>query len=98
MPQLLFSGLIFKVEGVTESISWIATCRFSMEGYGPIANLNDLTMRLAQEGVPVEHVAEDFFTYTGGHFVFALFVLMLYVPFFCAAAVFILKNIKSEQG
>ena len=38
MPQILFSGLIFKLEGVTKIISWFATCRWSMEGYGTTAD------------------------------------------------------------
>jgi ABC-type multidrug transport system ATPase subunit/pSer/pThr/pTyr-binding forkhead associated (FHA) protein len=97
MPQLLFSGLIFKLEGATEAISWIATCRFSMEGYGTIANLNNLTMRLAQEGIPIEHVAEDFYEFSGGHFIFALIVLIAYVPLFCAGAMFVLRGIRNEQ-
>jgi ABC-type multidrug transport system ATPase subunit/pSer/pThr/pTyr-binding forkhead associated (FHA) protein/ABC-type multidrug transport system permease subunit len=97
MPQLLFSGLIFKLEGATEAISWVATCRFSMEGYGTLADLNSLTMRLAQEGVPVEHVAEDFYEFSGGHFLFALIVLMAYVPVFCACAMFVLRGIRNEQ-
>jgi ABC-type multidrug transport system ATPase subunit/pSer/pThr/pTyr-binding forkhead associated (FHA) protein len=97
MPQLLFSGLIFKLEGATEAISWVATCRFSMEGYGTIANLNSLTMRLAQEGIPIEHVAEDFYEFSGGHFLFALIILMAYVPLFCAGAMFVLRGLRNEQ-
>jgi len=42
MPQLLFSGQLFQLEGPVELISWLATCRFSMEGYGVSANLNEL--------------------------------------------------------
>jgi ABC-type multidrug transport system ATPase subunit len=97
MPQLLFSGLIFKLEGATEAISWIATCRFSMEGYGTIANLNSLTMRLAQEGIPIEHVAENFYEFSSGHFLLALVILIAYVPLFCAGAMFVLRGIKNEQ-
>lgn len=42
MPQILFSGLIFNLEGATEYISWFAICRWSMEGYGTTADLNAL--------------------------------------------------------
>ncbi len=45
MPQILFSGLIFKLDGITEIISWFAVCRWSMEGYGTSANLNKLPLK-----------------------------------------------------
>ena len=45
MPQILFSGLIFKLSGITEIISWFAVCRWSMEGYGTTANLNELPLK-----------------------------------------------------
>lgn len=74
MPQLLFSGLIFKLEGASEIISWIAACRFSMEGYGTTANLNSLEMKLQQQGLQIEHEAEDFFEFTASHFGFSTLI------------------------
>lgn len=45
MPQLLFSGLIFKLSGITKAISWIVTCRFTMEGYGSAVDMNSMVTR-----------------------------------------------------
>ena len=70
MPQLLFSGLIFKLEGVSKTISWIATCRFSMEGYGITANLNSLPTKLQQQGIMIEHEVESYFEFSKTHFCF----------------------------
>lgn len=67
MPQMLFSGLLFTLSDITEYISWFAICRWSMEGLGTTANLNSLPLNLQQQGLPIEHVAEDFFEYTKGH-------------------------------
>ena len=67
MPQILFSGLLFKLEGVTEAISWFTVCRWSMEGYGTTANLNTLPLKLQDEGFPLPHEAEDFFEFVKGH-------------------------------
>jgi len=97
MPQLLFSGLIFTLEGTSELISWIAACRFSMEAYGTTANLNDLPTRLQQEGFPIEREVEDFFTFTGEHFAFALGMLCLFVLVFSILAGIVLRGIKKEQ-
>jgi len=98
MPQLLFSGLIFKLEGASEIISWIATCRFSMEGYGTTANLNSLEMRLQQQGIQIEHEVEDFFEFTASHFGFAIVMLLVFVVVFSVLAGMVLKNIKKDRG
>ena len=44
MPQILFSNIIFKLEGVTEGISWIVACRWSMQALGTTADLNNLKL------------------------------------------------------
>jgi len=97
MPQLLFSGLIFKLEGSAKIISWIAACRFSMEGYGTTANLNDLPQKLQQQGFMIEREAESYFTYTASHFAFALIMLCVFVVVFCVIAGIVLRNIRKEQ-
>jgi len=89
MPQLLFSGLIFELEGVSEFISWIATCRFSMEGYGTTANLNSLPTLYWRE-------VEDFFTFTGAHFFSALGMLCVFVLVFSIIAGVVLRGIKKD--
>lgn len=97
MPQILFSGLIFKLEGLTESISWFAVCRWSMEGYGTTANLNDLQLRLQGEGVPIPHEAEDFFEFTKLHLTKSWVILALFVVIFLLLARYVLRNIGKEK-
>lgn len=67
LPQVLFSGLVFKLDGNIKNISNLIVCRWNMEGLGTIANLNNLPLRLQQQGVPIEHTAEDFFDFTSSH-------------------------------
>jgi len=97
MPQLLFSGLIFDLEGATELISWIAACRFSMEGYGTTANLNSLPRIIQQEGFPINRVPEEFYEYTASHFWFALGMLFVFIVVFSVAAGVVLRNIKGKE-
>lgn len=104
MPQLLFSGQIFKLEGASESISWLATCRFSMEGYGTTANLNKLpTTQQAEMGEEAfeqligERVAEDFFTHSAEHFLFSLVMLAVFVGVFTLLATVVLRNVKKDR-
>lgn len=97
MPQILFSGLIFKLEGATELISWLAVCRWSMEGYGTTANLNNLDLKLQQEGVMIPHEVEDFFEFTVSHLERAWIVLLVFVIFFLVLARVVLARAGKEK-
>ena len=111
MPQLLFSGLLFKLSGATEAVSWIVACRFSMEGLGTTADLNGLESKMEQlckkEGMYESMIsydrkffnhAEDFFEYTGGHYFFSVLMLILFVVVFSALAGFVLRKIKDDRS
>lgn len=98
LPQILFSGLIFKLEGATEFLSWIAICRWSMEGYGTTADLNSLPLRLQQEGVMIPHEAEDFFTFSVGHIFLAWGILLLFTVLFLFLARMMLNSIRKDKS
>ena len=98
MPQILFSGLIFKLDGVTESISWFALCRWSMEGYGSTANLNELPLKLQQEGMPLEHEAETFFEFTKAHLLTDWGILLLFLAISLVLARIVLSKIGRDEG
>ena len=78
MPQILFSCLIFKLDGATGYISWVAVSRWSVEGYGTTANLNDLPLRLQQQGIAILHEAEAFFEFTPEHLLQSWAILAVY--------------------
>lgn len=94
MPQILFSGLIFKLSGVTDIISRLVICRWSMEGYGTTANLNDLQLKLQQEGVLIPHEPETFFTQTSSHMIHTWLILILFVIIFLVCSRIALLKIK----
>lgn len=98
MPQILFSGLIFKLSGATEAISWFAVCRWSMEGYGTTANLNQLQLRLQQEGILIPHEAEAFFEYTLSHLIESWAILIVFVIAFLLLARIVLLKIGKEAS
>ena len=98
MPQILFSGLIFKLDGVTEMISWIAICRWSMESYGTTANLNVLPLRLQQEGINVPHEAEEFFDFSASHMFAAWGILIGFAILYLVVARLFLGRIKKEKA
>ena len=98
MPQILFSGLIFKLEGMTELISWAAVSRWSVEGYGTVANLNSLPLRLQQQGVMISHESEQFFEYTAEHLLQSWGILVLYAIIFLVFARIALEKIGVEKN
>ena len=97
MPQIIFSGIVFRMEGVAEIFSWLTICRFSVAGYGTTSNLNSLPTRLQQAGFDIPREAENFFTYTGSNFAFNIAVLCLFVVVFSVLARLALQKIGSEK-
>lgn len=77
VPQLLFSGMLFKLEGITEFISNFILCRWSVEGLGTSANLNDLTHIIQTINPMAEVEPEDYFTFTSEHMMHVIFVIIL---------------------
>jgi len=98
MPQILFSGLIFKLDGATELISWLAVCRWSMECYGTTANLNELPLRLQQEGIMIPHETESFYDFTSAHIWKAWAILFAFVIIFLVLARMVLSTIGKEKS
>lgn len=98
MPQILFSGLIFKLGDSTEIISWFATCRWSMEGLGTTANLNDLPLKLQQEGILVPHEVESFFDYSVSHLGKSWIMLLVFSVVFLVLARIMLGKIGKEKS
>lgn len=98
MPQILFSGLIFKLDGATEIISWFAVCRWSMEGYGTSANLNDLPTKLQLEGLPITREAESFFDYTVEHLLTSWGILLAFTAAFLLLARIVLSKVGRERA
>jgi len=99
MPQILFSGLLFELTGVTKYISWFAICRWSMEGYGSSANLSDLKnmVKIGENVQEIEKVIEDFFTFTTAHITKSWLILLAFIVGFGILSVVALRNIKKND-
>lgn len=97
MPQMLFSGLLFKLSGVTTYISWFTVCRWSMEGYGTISDLNSLTLALQQQGMPLTHEPEQFFERASGHLLYSWALLIGFcVVFICLSRITLIRIRKAD--
>jgi ABC-type transport system involved in multi-copper enzyme maturation permease subunit len=98
MPQILFSGIIFKLEGSKEVITWFAVCRWSMESYGTTANLNQLQLKLQQQGVAILHESEDIFDFTKAHMLTTWGIMVAFVVLFVIVARIVLSTIGKDKS
>ena len=95
--QLLFSGVLFAMEGAASAVSGLMLSRWGMEALGSISNLNDLPLRLQAEFPMIPHEADDAFLSTTGHLLMVWLVLMLFVlvPLFLGN--FALHGVKKDS-
>lgn len=42
LPQIIFSGVLFKMEGLASKFSWIMLTRWSVGAYGALVNVNGM--------------------------------------------------------
>lgn len=95
--QLLFSGILFTLEGVGEWISYLTISRWSVESLGSIVNLNDMQLRMQKDLPALEHEAEEFFEYSKGHLWSTWAVLMAMMIAFSVISVLLLKNVAKDS-
>jgi ABC-type multidrug transport system ATPase subunit len=79
LPQLLFSGLIFALEGATQVISYFVVCRWSMGSLGTIADLNFLRSLLPVMPGASPPEPSSIYTYTFGNLAFTWLMMFLFV-------------------
>ena len=70
ISQLIFSGILFEMKGLSESISYAMLSRWGMEALGSISNLNELPLAIQLTVPSVPHEAEDMFFHTAQHLYF----------------------------
>ena len=93
-----FLGFDFQTERSNGNHFLVAVCRWSMEGYGTTANLNDLPLKLQQEGVMIPHEAESFFEFTSSHLLISWGILVLYTVVFLILARIVLSKVGKEKS
>lgn len=109
VPHLLFSGMLFKLEGATKFISNFVLCRWTVEGLGTSANLNalphmieDLNLNDLSKMAPASSnikslEPETFFTFTQDHMlqVIGVIILMVFVSLI-ASYIYLRKTINKN--
>ena len=82
MPQVLFSGFLFKLEGALDAFSNVIQCRWGMEALGTTVDLNKLDLKVYQNDMITpeiyEHEFESCFEFTMAHLAASWGVLGLF--------------------
>lgn len=65
--QLIFSGILFAMQGAADLLSYAMLSRWGMEALGSICNLNQLPLKIQLTVPNVPHEAEDMFLRTAQH-------------------------------
>lgn len=98
VPQLLFSGMLFELDGATDVISNVVLCRWVVEGLGTTTNLNDMT-HLAQEINPmIEIEPESYFEFTIEHMQNVILIILLMTAIELVGSYIVLrKNVNKNM-
>lgn len=91
VPQLLFSGMLFKLEGVKEVISNFILCRWSVEAFGTSIDLNSLPDSIQNIIPGYMREAESFYEFTSNHFYSDIGIILLMMFVLVIATYIILK-------
>lgn len=95
--QLLFSGVLFAMEGAASSVSALMLSRWGMEALGSISNLNDLPLRLQEEFPMIPHHADDSFLSTAGHLKTVWLILLVFAIVPMIVGNFALHSVKNDK-
>lgn len=77
--QLLFSGVLFPMEGASSTVSALMLSRWGMEALGSSCNLNELPLRLQEEFPFIPHEADDAFSYELSHLLLVWLILAVFI-------------------
>ncbi|MGN1371087.1 MAG: ATP-binding cassette domain-containing protein [Candidatus Coprovivens sp.] len=97
VPQLLFSGMLFPLDGIVDKVSNFILSRWSVEALGTINDLNSL-VGLVQEAIPgYVRTAESYYEFTLEHLYSDLGIITIMSLIFIIASYIILR-IQMEKG
>lgn len=77
--QLLFSGVLFPMEGAASAVSALMLSRWGMEALGSISELNELPLRLQAEFPMIPHEADDAFLRSSEHLWEVWLILLVFI-------------------
>lgn len=94
--QLIFSGILFVMEGLADKLSYVMISRWGMEALGSIARLNDLQLKIQMEVPTVPHEFEDRFDATSEHLLKVWAILIIFSLVFVLVGNLLLHRVSKD--
>jgi len=96
MPQILFSGIIFELEGVASWLSIVTVSRWSVQSYGTTVNLNRLDI-VTRQGLRLPREDNAIFEFTRVNIGVAWVALVVVAVLCVIGAVYVLGKINDGR-
>ncbi len=105
IPQLLFSGILFNLEGVTEVLSWICVSRWGMQAFSNTADLNgvlwnNLSLRYKSEDMLQQAYdlnRNALYAHSKTNLLCAWGIILLTIAVFCIISTLVLRSVKNDK-
>lgn len=105
IPQLLFSGILFELNGVTEVLSWLCVSRWSMQAFSNTANLNGVlwnTLSLKYKSPELLQQAYDLnksalYQHSVGSLLGTWGIIILTIAVFGLLSMIVLRSVKNDK-
>lgn len=97
--QLLFSGILFAMEGFSKVLSWFTVSKWSVEALGSSVNLNAMKtlMEIDYPQIPIERELEEIFEHSAAHLMQEWGVLLLMTAAFLILTLVLLRGIRKDR-
>ncbi len=95
--QLLFSGMLFTMEGFAKNVSALMISRWGMEALGSISQLNDLPLRLQEAFPMIPHEADAAFRANAPHLLLTWVILFAFIVVPLSIGYFALHSVKNDR-
>lgn len=95
--QLLFSGVLFPMEGASSTVSALMLSRWGMEALGSSCDLNGLPLRLQKEFPMIPHDADDAFSHDVEHLLLVWLILIAFIVVPIVIGNFGLHRVKHDN-
>ncbi len=95
--QLLFSGILFKLEGLGSKIAYFTVSKWSVEGLGSLANLNAMQSAMEKEVPNYTRDFEEMFEFTKDHVMTSIWVLLAFLLICGVISTLVLTNVSRDS-
>lgn len=95
LPQIIFSGVLFKLEGIAKVLSWLTVSRWSLGAYGAILDINQMIpepMKMLGRTIKVPLKDSPVYTATWTNLVLNWILLSLHAMIYLLVAFWLQKR------